>query len=58
MKETKFKCSYCGKVTAGRLSRDKITGAVSDGSARFPRRHKFKGKDCPGNIIEAIWITI
>ena len=54
---TKFKCSACGKLTAGRISRD--GKQVGDTSARFPRRHKNKeGKACPGNILEAEWMEM
>lgn len=53
--ETRFKCVICGKLTAGRISRE---GTLSgDASARFPRRHKNKeGEPCVGNILEAEWV--
>ncbi len=41
----------CGKVTVARLPRSgRQTG---DGTFWFPRRHKFNGKPCEGNILEA-----
>jgi hypothetical protein len=49
----KFKCSVCGKLTAGRLP------SGGDGSFYFPRRHKGSdGRPCPGNIEEAEWVTV
>lgn len=57
MDPTRFQCRVCGKITAGRISRD--GGLVGDSTHRFPRRHKgHDGKDCPGNIIEADWVNI
>jgi len=56
---TRFRCVYCGKLTAGRVPRD--PWLPGDGSARYPRRHKLRDVtlggtfDCPGNIIEAEW---
>lgn len=52
--KTVFKCAVCGKETAGRMPNDK--GFQGDTSFRFPRRHKVNGKNCEGNIQEAIWI--
>lgn len=54
--KTYFKCVVCGKLTAGRLSRD--SNYVSDNSHRFPRRHKVNGVDCSGNLEEAEWVDI
>lgn len=55
-KKTRFKCVICGKLTAGRISRDgRLEG---DASARFPRRHKHKGEPCEGNVLEAEWIDV
>ncbi len=53
---TRFKCTICGKLTAGRISRDRRYSG--DTTARFPRRHKDNstGVMCCGNIIEAEWI--
>jgi hypothetical protein len=48
----KFECNVCGKLTSGRVPKE------GDGSFVFPRRHKVKGKDCPGNIKEARWVEI
>lgn len=54
--KTLFKCAVCGKLTAGRISREgRLSG---DGSHRFPRRHKVNGKDCLGNLEEAEWVDI
>lgn len=53
-KRTRFKCPVCGKLTSGRIGNNgKERG---DGSHRFPRRHKVNGKDCPGNIEDALWV--
>jgi len=54
--KTRFKCVVCGKITAGRIGRE--GAANGDTSHRFPRRHQFNGKDCPGNIEEAKWVDI
>ena len=56
MRRTMFKCVVCGKLTAGRISRE--GSLVGDMSHRFPRRHKVGGQDCPGNIEEAEWIDV
>jgi hypothetical protein len=56
MRRTYFKCVVCGKLTAGRLSKE--GSFVSDMSHRFPRRHKVNGIDCPGNIEEAEWVDV
>ena len=53
---TKIKCVVCGKITSGRLPRK--GRHEGDTTARFPRRHKYNGKACPGNIIEAEWIEV
>lgn len=45
------KCSVCGKQTAGRVPKG------GDGTFMLPRRHKLYGRDCPGNIEEAEWIS-
>ena len=56
MRRTMFKCVVCGKLTAGRISRE---GSISgDMSHRFPRRHKVGGKDCLGNIEDAEWVDV
>lgn len=55
VKKIKFKCVVCGKLTAGRIPR--YGGISGDYSFRYPRRHQVNGKDCPGNIEEAEWIT-
>ena len=47
-----FKCRDCDKLTSGRVPKG------GDGSFVFPRRHKIKGKDCPGNAKESIWVQI
>lgn len=52
---TLFQCAVCGKMTAGRVSRQ--GGEAGDLSHRFPRRHKRNGADCPGNIEEAKWFS-
>lgn len=58
VRRTKFQCSVCGKITAGRLP-SAGRGDEGDGSFYFPRRHKgLDGKPCAGNIEEAIWITV
>lgn len=47
-------CRYCGKATLG----GRLPGKghhKGDGSFRYPRRHKFKDNDCPGNIVEGTW---
>jgi len=46
----KFKCLYCGKLTAGHFPRR------GDGSMRFPRKHRIEGKVCEGSFYEAEWI--
>jgi hypothetical protein len=56
---TRFQCIVCGKLTAGRISREgRLTG---DTTHRFPRRHRIggkrTGKPCPGNILEAEWVN-
>lgn len=56
MKTTRFKCSACGKLTAGRLPR--AGRHHGDGTYWFPRRHKRDGKPCPGNIMEAEVVTV
>jgi|WetSurMetagenome_2_1015567.scaffolds.fasta_scaffold94258_4 hypothetical protein len=53
---TMFRCVVCGKLTAGRISREGILSG--DKSHRFPRRHKIGGKDCLGNIEEAEWVDV
>lgn len=54
-RRTRFRCTVCGKLGAGRMPREgKVKG---DGSARFPRRHKGpSGRLCPGVHIEAEWV--
>lgn len=53
-KVTRFKCQHCGCLTTGRLPHK-----YSDGAFRYPRRHRLdNGKGCPGNIIEAEWVTV
>lgn len=48
---TRFKCRFCGKMTAGRKP---VRG---DLSARFPRRHDAPdGEICPGVYDLAIWV--
>ncbi len=55
--KTQFKCVVCGKLTAGRISRE--GRFESDISHRFPRRHKGKdGEPCPGNIEDAEWVDV
>ena len=50
---TVYKCSICGKVTAGRIPRG------GDGSFRYPRKHNDDdGKLCPGVYYEAILTTV
>lgn len=49
--ETRFKCVVCGKITAGRIPKN------GDLSERYPRRHIKNGKPCPGNIIQAEWLS-
>jgi len=49
---TKFKCIICGKLTAGRIPRG------GDGTLRYPRRHKWNGRPCPGNYREAEWVKV
>jgi len=56
-KRTWFRCVICGKLTTGRVPRAS-SGEVGDGSFRYPRRHKFKGEPCPGNIEEAEWVDV
>ena len=57
LKQTRFRCAVCGKLTAGRVPvsftnhRDR-----GDGTFRYPRRHNVNGKPCPGNIQEAVWV--
>ena len=60
MKITKFQCVVCGKITSGRVPMNyRNHHERGDGSMRYPRRHKgADGKDCEGNIEEAIWIDI
>lgn len=65
---TRFRCVHCGKLTAGRLPRAIITSPtgrvtysrhdVGDGSFYYPRRHDVDGEPCPGNILEAEWVTV
>lgn len=57
MLKTVFVCPECGKETSGRLPNigGDGYGRLGDGTFRYPRRHKVNGKDCPGNIMEAIW---
>lgn len=61
MKRLRFRCVECGKLTAGRLPRlpwgRKGTGRVGDGTYYFPRRHKVNGEPCPGNVLEAEWVS-
>jgi len=52
----KFKCVVCGKLTAGRMPR--AGRHVGDTTARFPRRHKANGTQCPGVWQEAEWVSI
>lgn len=54
--KTMFKCAACGRITAGRISRE--GNHNGDTSHRFPRRHKVNGSPCGGNVIEAIWIDV
>lgn len=54
MQITQYKCIICDKVTSGRR-----TGKHSDGSERYPRRHKGPdGEPCPGNYEFAEWISV
>lgn len=41
----RFKCTVCGKETAGRLS--------NGYPVWYPRKHRVDGELCPGNQIEA-----
>lgn len=56
MKVTRFRCTVCGKLTTGRVPGTKWM--KGDGTWRYPRRHKVKGKPCTGNLLEAEWIDI
>lgn len=53
----RFKCSACGKLTAGRLPReDRLHG---DGTSYYPRRHHAAdGELCPGVYEEAEWVVL
>ena len=53
---TKFKCVVCGKLTAGRMPRS--GREVGDTTARWPRRHKVNGVQCPGVWQEAEWVDV
>ena len=54
---TKYRCVYCGKLTSGRMPR--LNGRhLGDTSERYPRRHDYEGKPCPGNIEHAEWVDI
>lgn len=50
---TRFRCSVCGKLTAGRMPKK------GDTSARFPRRHyEQNGRLCPGVFRDAEWVDV
>ena len=50
---TRYKCTACGKVTAGRVPK------LGDGTAVYPRRHNSGiMKPCPGIYTEAIWVRV
>ena len=54
-RKTYFRCSFCGKITSGRLPKN--GRHKGDTTFIFPRRHKLlNGDDCPGNIEEAEWV--
>ena len=57
MKQTRFRCVKCGKLTAGRIpgfgGRD-----MGDTSVRVPRKHHIDGKICPGVYLEAEWVDV
>jgi hypothetical protein len=59
---TRFQCSVCGKVTAGRCVRIPWNkGMVVDGvisyryntDFRYPRKHHIDGAVCVGSFMEA-----
>ena len=50
----RFKCTVCGKVTAGRLP--KQGHYKGNGTFWYPRRHSVGGNPCEGNILEADWV--
>ena len=48
-----FKCTECGKLTAGRVPKD------GDRTFRHPRKHYDKNGDvCSGCYQEAEWIDV
>lgn len=53
---TVYQCTVCGRLTAGRLPR--WGREVGDGTFMYPRRHRDRGKPCPGNIREAHWVEV
>ncbi len=55
--ETRFRCVACGKLTAGRISREGRDRG--DKTARFPRHHASdQGDPCPGIYTEAEWVDV
>lgn len=52
MKETKFECAYCGKITGGRKPKR------GDGTGRYPRKHRADGRICEGTFSPANWVDV
>ena len=48
----RFRCTSCGKLTAGRFPRG------GDGTFYFPRRHQAGGQLCLGSYSEAEWVEV
>lgn len=56
---TRFKCTVCGKLTAGKMPNPGAGWGPADTSARFPRKHRDKkGKVCKGVYRFAEWIDV
>ena len=63
--QTRYKCTVCGKLTAGRLPRG--PWEPGDGSFMYPRRHPCPSGErdiqghripCPGIFEEPEWVDV
>lgn len=57
--KTMFRCSICGKLTAGRIPVGRNHNERGDGTFRYPRKHNdASGLPCYGNNREAAWVEV